>query len=132
MNQLQIETEFDAFYPGSDAPVTLEWTLPEPPEAIELRLVWNTSGKGDRDLQVVQTHRFENPPAAGRQVATIQFPWGPYSFSGKLISLIWALELVVLPTGESIRKEITIGPNALEVLIGAARKENSSDPPNEF
>jgi hypothetical protein len=121
MNQLQIETEYDAFYPGSDTTVTTSWTLDEAPDAIELRLVWNTSGKGDRDLQVVQTHRFETPPATGRQTTTVPLPWGPYSFSGKLISLIWALELVVLPSSESIRKEITIGPNALEVLVGAAK-----------
>jgi len=39
------------------------------------------------------------------------------SFSGKLISLVWALELVVLPKGASTRQEIKIGPGAKEVRL---------------
>jgi hypothetical protein len=48
----------------------------------------------------------------------VQLPWGPYSFSGKLISLIWAFELIALPSEDSIRQEIVIGPDAREVQIG--------------
>jgi hypothetical protein len=37
--------------------------------------------------------------------------------------LIWALELVALPKGESARQEITIGPGGEEVLLTAEAGE---------
>lgn len=121
MNDLRIEIQHEAFYPGSPVEVECSWELPDEPEAVELRLLWNTAGKGDRDLKVVRTLRWERVAARGRERAELTLPWGPYSFSGKLISLIWALELVVLPGEAAVRREITIGPEAREVLIGAAR-----------
>lgn len=121
MNDLRIETEYEVFYPGNQAVVTAVWSLDKEPESLELRLVWNTSGKGDQDLKVVQIHRIDVPAAQGRKDLTLTLPWGPYSFSGKLISLIWALELVVFPDGDSARKEIVIGPNAQEVVLNVAR-----------
>lgn len=117
MNELTIESDYEVYHPGNEARVTCSWDLPEPPRALELRLVWNTAGKGDRDLKVVQTHRVESPAARDQQEFVLTLPWSPFSFSGKLISLIWALELVVLPKGDSARKVITIGPNAEEVLL---------------
>ncbi|SFI86227.1 hypothetical protein [Planctomicrobium piriforme] len=122
MTDLQIETEYDAYYPGNEMVVTALWEFDQPPDSLELRLVWNTSGKGDRDLSVVQTVRIETAKSSGREQVTMKLPWGPYSFSGKLISLIWALELIAFPSEASIRKEIVIGPNASEVLIGAAKE----------
>ena len=121
MSLLHLDTDSDAYLPGSEMRVTFDWNLPEPPDAIEVRLVWNTSGKGDRDLKVAQTLRWDQPDRQGREETVITLPWGPYSFSGKLISLIWAVELVALPKNESARREIVIGPGNAEVLIGTAR-----------
>jgi hypothetical protein len=42
-------------------------------------------------------------------------PKGPYAFSGKLITLAWAIELVVLPGGETERLDLLIGPAPVEV-----------------
>jgi hypothetical protein len=118
MTELQLTTDFDAYHPGDNAQVTLGWQSDEPIESLELRLVWNTTGKGDRDLSIPQTVTFPAPSLSGSQTTTVQLPWGPYSFSGKLISLIWAFELIALPSEDSIRQEIVIGPDAREVLIG--------------
>ena len=103
------------FHPGEEIDVDVSWEFEEPPEAIELRLVWNTAGKGTTDLRVVQTERFDEPPLSDRRRKTLTLPRSPYSFSGKLVSVIWALELVALPKEDSERLEITIGPNAQEV-----------------
>jgi len=120
MSILTLETEFDAFYPGTDARVMVSWNAnPDSPplQAIEVRLIWKTSGKGDRDLQIVRTRRIDPSTPAGHQEITFSLPWGPYSFSGKLISLTWAIEAILFPEGISIRKEIVIGPNSQEVRI---------------
>jgi hypothetical protein len=45
-------------------------------------------------------------------------PEGPYSFSGKLISLIWALELACSPGSETVRREITVSPTGHEIVLG--------------
>jgi hypothetical protein len=45
----------------------------------------------------------------------IVLPDGPYSFSGKLISLVWCLELVVEPGSLCERKEIVISGSGTEV-----------------
>lgn len=119
MSRLQIDTVNDRteFEPGAEITVFLKWDLHQSPDAVELRTVWNTAGKGDTDVGVVSTQRFDSPSQRESRQTTITLPVGPYSFSGKLISLVWALELVALPGGESARFEITIAPGGREVMI---------------
>lgn len=125
MSSMHIDTtgQQTAFEPGAEIEVYLEWDLDEPAEAVELRLVWNTSGKGTTDLAVAEAVRFDAPSQRESRQATLTLPVSPYSFSGTLVSLIWALELVALPKGESARQEITIGPGGEEVLLTAEAGE---------
>ena len=44
-------------------------------------------------------------------------PESPYSFSGKLVSLLWALELVAEPSGDTERKDISITPTGTEISL---------------
>jgi hypothetical protein len=106
-----------AFQPGEEISVDLDWDLDEAPEAIELRLVWNTAGKGTTDLEVVRTQRIEAPPARDHHRLSLILPRSPYSFSGKLVSVVWALEAVALPQETSARMEIVIAPRATEVAL---------------
>lgn len=106
-----------AFEPGTELQARLQWDLPSAPDDLQLRLVWNTTGKGTRDLEVVQTHTIRGAAAAGYEDFSLSLPHEPYSFSGSLISLIWALELIAFPSRESTRTEITIGPGAREILL---------------
>ena len=56
-------------------------------------------------------------------------PAGPYSFSGRLISLIWALELVAEPGNHVARVEITLGPDGQEVVLATGEGPPSSSSP---
>ena len=125
MSSMHIDTagQQTAFEPGAEIEVYLEWDLDEPADAVELRLVWNTSGKGTTDVAVAETVRFDAPSQRESRPATLTLPTSPYSFSGTFVSLIWALELVALPGGASARQEITIGPGGEEVVITAAEGE---------
>ena len=76
-----------------DRPLKLEWTL------------------------VVRVLRDDAPDPSGHRDFSIRAPEGPYSFSGKLITLSWAIELVVLPSGETERLDLRIGPQPVEVEI---------------
>lgn len=120
MSTLSVETadRRTAFQPGDEIDVDLQWDLDEPPQAIELRLVWNTSGKGTTEVRTVRTERIEEPSASDHVRKTLTLPIAPYSFSGKLVSIVWALELVALPQEESARLEIVIAPGSEEVRLG--------------
>jgi hypothetical protein len=121
MSRLQIEPPDGRthFEPGTEIEARITWELDEPCEALELRLVWNTAGKGTTDLAVVDTVRFENPPPQGSEPVALRLPHSPYSFSGRLVSLVWALELVALPDGDSTRQEIVVAPAGREILLGS-------------
>ena len=119
MSQLAIQLADDrtGFEPGETIPASIEWSLPEPPESIELRVVWNTVGKGTTDIGIEQTITIDSPNQSDSRRIDVPLPRAPYSFSGKLVSLVWALELVALPSGESSRTEITIAPGGSEVEL---------------
>ena len=91
MNRLSIDIGGrTSFEPGEEIAVSVQWSLDRPPDAVELRVVWNTTGAEQRDLQVVETVRIESPPAEETRQLTVRLPREPYSFQGKRISLVWA------------------------------------------
>jgi len=116
---IQVETVdgTTSFRPGETVEGTVRWQLPEPPEGVELRLFWSTEGKGDQDLQVVETIPFADPAAEDRRAFRIRLPEGPYSFSGKLITLNWALEAVAQPGEEAGSLAITVSPTGEEIRL---------------
>lgn len=106
--------------PGETVSGRVEWALGRAPDALELRLFWYTEGRGDRDAGLARSMRIERPGETGRQRFDLELPTGPYSFSGSLISLIWALELVTEPGDDATRTEIVVSPGDGEVVLGRA------------
>ena len=118
MNDLSLDLAGQsAFEPGQTVPVTAKWNLKAPLDAVELRVVWNTAGRGDVDLQIAEAVRIESPPPSDTRQITLTLPRQPYSFSGKLVSLVWALELVAMPSLASTRTKITIGPGGKAIRL---------------
>lgn len=122
MNNLQISlpSGTTAFEPGTEIEVDVEWSCDQILDALQLRLVWSTAGKGDLDIKVAKTVQIRHPDQSGAQRLMIVLPWGPYSFSGKLISILWGLELIAFPSEASTRTEITIAPGGKEVRLQEA------------
>ena len=119
MNPITISTRDGqtSFSPGDQLDATVEWQLTETARAVSVRLVWYTRGKGDTDICVVDEDRFENPQSFQRRECTFQLPEAPFSFSGKLVSLVWAVEVVAEPSDESARLDIVIAPEGKEVEL---------------
>lgn len=119
MSQLAIEIDEHRteFHPGETVSVLIEWSLSSEPESIELSAVWKTVGKGTTDQGVEHSIVIDNPGLSESRWVEFPLPIAPYSFSGKLISLVWALELLVLPAEDSARVEITIAPEGSEILL---------------
>lgn len=105
-----------SFIPNSQLECDVRWDFVEAVQSLELRFVWNTAGKGTRDVEIAKSVVLDCPALSGREAVSVSVPEQPYSFSGTLVSIIWALELVALPSAESTRVEITIGPEGREVV----------------
>jgi len=98
------------FRPGETVEGTASWQLDAAPEAVEVRLFWRTEGRGTPDVGLVGSVRFDSPGAEGDRSFAFPLPEGPYSFSGKLISLLWGIEAVAVPSDDTGRAEIVLSP----------------------
>lgn len=119
MSRLGIRLSRDRtqFLPGDTVSGTVFWELDEEPMAAEVRLFWYTQGKGTQDICITDTTLFQNPTRASELPFEVMLPEMPYSFSGKLVSLVWALELVIEPGTLTARQEITMSPTGNEILL---------------
>jgi hypothetical protein len=108
-----------AYKPGEPLSGRVAWRVGDQPESAELRLFWYTSGKGTQDVGVVNTMTFASPRTDDHRDFTIPLPREPYSFSGKLISLTWAIELIVEPGGHVDRQEIVLSASGEEVVLSS-------------
>jgi len=105
-----------AFKPGEPIAGRVSWDVNGATSA-EVRLFWYTRGKGTEDVGLVDTVAFPNPQAAEQRTFQFTLPEAPFSFSGKLISIIWAIELIVEPGSSVERREIVVSPTGREVVV---------------
>jgi hypothetical protein len=117
MIRLGLRESQTAFRPGETIAGAVLWEFEKPPATAEVRLVWFTRGKGTEDGGIAATVPFAEPPAADTREFCFEAPNGPYSFSGTLIAVLWAVEFVVTPGKEFERIEIVIAPDAREIAL---------------
>jgi hypothetical protein len=130
MNTIKIGTynQQVTFRPGETIGGRILWILDEPSKvtSAEVRLFWYTKGKGTRDVEIVDQTAFPVTERRGEGGFEFKAPASPSSFSGKLISLQWALELVLIPIGEAERLPITLSPTGQEILLSQDENTDSS------
>lgn len=115
--KLELRDNCTAFEPGAELTGTIQWQAEKTLERLELRLFWFTRGKGTEDAGIVAKLDFEQPMAQETRSFQMRLPEAPYSFSGKLISLVWGLELIAYPTKEVCRQELEMGPGKREIRL---------------
>jgi hypothetical protein len=106
------------YKPGERIDGRVSWQVDEPPQSAELRLFWYTSGKGTQDVENVATVAFQTPQTTDDRTFSVTLPRQPYSFSGKLISILWALELIVEPGSNVERQDFVMSASGAEVVLG--------------
>lgn len=105
--------------PGEAVAFSALWALEKKPASVEARLFWFTRGKGTEDVRVVATQAAPSSELAGEHVFRFTLPASPYSFSGKLISLLWAVELIA---GDEVERcEFVLAPEGREVVLSGAK-----------
>jgi hypothetical protein len=122
--RMQIEMLDDkrAFAPGETIQGVVSWQSDKAPKELRLHLLYHTQGKGDEDAAIVETVDYPSPSTSGVEPFNLTAPAGPHSFSGRLISLGWALELVTERKGDVARVDLTIAPDASEIELPAIGK----------
>jgi hypothetical protein len=120
MSTLRIDISGDrrGYKSGETIGGRVTWQVDAPPQSAELRLFWYTSGKGTQDVENVGSVVFQTPQVNDERSFSLALPRQPYSFSGKLISLVWALELIVEPGSNVERQEFVMSASGTEVVLG--------------
>ena len=106
------------YRPGETVRGTVAWSLSKPPKLLIANLFWRTDGRGDTDLKVVASQEFPEPGSMGSRGFELKIPEGPFSFSGKLISLSWGVEIVAGNGRDSARELFLMTPDGKEISIG--------------
>lgn len=99
-----------SFQPGERISVGVGWDTQEPLTLLHLETVWKTSGKGTEDVGVVSRLVIDDPQPAERRVVQIRLPQEPWSYSGRLLSIQWFLQLTAFPSESCRLMPIVISP----------------------
>ena len=106
------------FRPGEAISGTVSWAdLGEQTDKLETRLVWYTEGKGNQDIEVIKSLPLHVTQPDGSARFEFTAPTRPFSFSGKLISLIWVIEVVVFPNRDGYREPLTLSLDGSEIKL---------------
>jgi hypothetical protein len=118
MSELTVELENGklAFAPGEEVRGSASWTLDGDPQSVEVRLFWRTEGKGTQDVEIVDSKAFDGPGPKDRREFRLKVPEGPYSFSGKLVAIVWSVEVVAEPGSQAGRQDIVVSPTGKPIV----------------
>jgi hypothetical protein len=113
-----LENESAAFQPFDEIRGSLSWSLEKAPKTLQLRLFWFTSGRGTSEAGLVEMKSLP-VTVEGTDSFSFPLPGSPYSVSGSLITLTWALELVAEPIGQVALQEFTLAPGKQALTLSA-------------
>ena len=98
----------ETYRPGEVLAGRASWRVEGDPTSAELSLFWYTSGKGTQDVGVVQQMTLATPRRQDQRDFSLPLPREPHSFSGQLMSIVWAVELIVEPGKQVARCEFVL------------------------
>ncbi|MEZ5333211.1 MAG: hypothetical protein R2991_14475 [Thermoanaerobaculia bacterium] len=115
--------------PGETVRAEVRWSADFAPEGVEVRLLWETRGKGDREEGVAATVEVPAPARQGEHTVELTLPQGPWSYEGRLLQIVWLLDAVLWPSGEQARADLVVSPlgRALTPLIDVDEEEDGDD-----
>lgn len=124
--QLFLEIPRKTFRPGETVAGEFLWDCSEAPRSLRLRLGWWTEGRGDRDEQVVAEETWEQPGPIGKEAFSFSLPRECVpSFSGRLVSVVWGLQLSAAGTkAEDWVEILTVSPSSREIDISGKTYES--------
>lgn len=128
-SSLFIDLPKSHYRPGETIRGSILWALNTPPQVLRLNLGWWTEGKGSKDAKIEAQQEWTTAELAGQEPFEFTLPASPYSFSGHLISLHWALDLSLEKIDSSHTLKITVAPGSDPIelpLVDEGRKKSFS------
>ncbi len=106
------------FVPGEPIDGLAGWDFgTDAPKWVEVRLYWHTLGKGDEDIVIADSMKFETPRAVDAQVFHFVAPVGPFSYEGRLIEIAWGIEVVAHRTKTTAQVGLTLSATGEPVRL---------------
>ena len=99
-----------AYQPGETIRGFAAWRVDRELRRIVLHLSWRTEGVGTRNSGLAGQIVVDNPPSSGKHDFEFTAPRMPHSFAGRLLSILWTLDLFTEPETESHAVELVISP----------------------
>jgi len=112
---LDLHDDQKTFRPGDPVEGVISWSVEQAPKSAEVILFWFTEGKGTRDTSIVDRMIVNQPEPADSRIFSLRLPDHPYSFSGTLISLQWAIEAIIEPGHHVQRRVLVVSPTMQEI-----------------
>ena len=119
MSMIQVTMTETSRYclPAMEIDGSVAWQTESDPERIDVRLIHYTQGKGTQDVVIAGEESWQAPGSSGTREFRFRLPDQPYSFSGKLISLVWAVEAVLQPSRDSAMQTFEMSPGGQEIQL---------------
>lgn len=114
---LQLHQDPTTLVPGQVIEGSLGWRLDNPPKSAVLRLFWYTEGRGTMDVEVVEDLSLPTHLPEIQGTFRLSLPAAPYSFQGQLISLRWAIELILNNGKQVERLPLIVSPWVEQVTL---------------
>jgi hypothetical protein len=93
---IEIQDNRTRFSPGETVAGRVNWNGGHV-ESASVRLFWRTEGKGVQDVGLHAETSFDRPRSTDERTFSFVLPSGPLSYDGKILAIIWGLEVELLP-----------------------------------
>lgn len=107
---LKVDGSENIFCPGANIAVEAGWRQQDPPDHAAVRLFWYTDGDDLLDTKLCGEQILEGRGNNHKKKITMQLPEAPFSCSGPLFSIRWAIELVLNGGEQAKRVDIRVAP----------------------
>ena len=127
MDKISIELKDGktSYNPGEKIRGELEWELAQEVPEITINIFWYTEGIGEQDSEVAKTEVIKAPLQSDRQGFEIDLPVAPYSYSGQITALKWAIEATAMKDKVKDVKEFSITPGNREIILPEVKEDFS-------
>lgn len=128
MSRVTVTLEKAAYRPGEIVEGTVAWdTEGEDFESVDISLLWLTEGKGTEDTATAAQHHVPSPSPRGAERFALALPDYPWSVSGQLVSVVWAIEASLEPKGDVTLERLVSAPGGRALDIASLDPEADAD-----